>query len=183
MAGLSCGTWDVASWPGIEPRPPALGAWSLSDWTTREVLTALILIHQEWKHKMVQPLCKLFDIVLKSYIYILCSNQSASYWLIQKCFCSFIKSVFDRKVGIQVVPRERCCSHPLDGDSPGLSQKGFRDSASSVCGKWVLCIYSQTAEVWLPSALVWYRWVFGKFPSPITWNCWEDLIDWVVSAQ
>ena len=26
-----------SSWPGIEPRPPALGAWSLSYWITREV--------------------------------------------------------------------------------------------------------------------------------------------------
>ena len=42
--GLSCGTqdlscdmWDLVPWPGMKPRPPALGAWSLSHWTTREV--------------------------------------------------------------------------------------------------------------------------------------------------
>ena len=29
--------WDLVPWPGIEPRPPALGAQSLSHWTTREV--------------------------------------------------------------------------------------------------------------------------------------------------
>ena len=29
--------WDLVPWPGIEPRPPALGAWSLSHCTTREV--------------------------------------------------------------------------------------------------------------------------------------------------
>ena len=34
---LSCGIWDLGPWPGIEPGPPALGAWSLSHWTTREV--------------------------------------------------------------------------------------------------------------------------------------------------
>ena len=28
---------DVVPWPGIKPRPPALGTWSLSHWTTREV--------------------------------------------------------------------------------------------------------------------------------------------------
>ena len=33
----SCGMWNIVSWPGIEPRPPTLGAWSLSHWTTREV--------------------------------------------------------------------------------------------------------------------------------------------------
>ena len=29
--------WDLVPWPGIEPQPPVLGAWSLSHWTTREV--------------------------------------------------------------------------------------------------------------------------------------------------
>ena len=28
--------WDLVSWPGIEPKRPALGAWTLSHWTTRE---------------------------------------------------------------------------------------------------------------------------------------------------
>ena len=31
---LSCGMWDPVPWPGIEPRPPTLEAWSLSHWTT-----------------------------------------------------------------------------------------------------------------------------------------------------
>ena len=35
--GLSCGMWDLLLQPGIEPRIPALGAWSLSHWTTSEV--------------------------------------------------------------------------------------------------------------------------------------------------
>ena len=29
--------WDLVPPPGIEPRPPALGARSLTHWTTREV--------------------------------------------------------------------------------------------------------------------------------------------------
>ena len=33
----SCGMQDLVPWPGIEPRPPALGAWSLSHWTTGKV--------------------------------------------------------------------------------------------------------------------------------------------------
>ena len=36
MQALSCGMWHLIPWPGILPRPPALGAWSLSHWTTRE---------------------------------------------------------------------------------------------------------------------------------------------------
>ena len=45
MLGLSCKhigslvvAWRISvPWPGIEPGPPALGARSLSHWTTREV--------------------------------------------------------------------------------------------------------------------------------------------------
>ena len=29
--------WDLVPPPGIEPRPAALGTWSLSHWATREV--------------------------------------------------------------------------------------------------------------------------------------------------
>ena len=29
--------WDLVPWPGIKPRPPVLGAQSLSHWTTREI--------------------------------------------------------------------------------------------------------------------------------------------------
>ena len=38
VLGLSCGMQDLLiPWPGIELGPPALGSWSLSQWTTREV--------------------------------------------------------------------------------------------------------------------------------------------------
>ena len=29
--------WDLVPWPGVEPGPPALGAQSVTHWTTREV--------------------------------------------------------------------------------------------------------------------------------------------------
>ena len=41
---LSYSVWNLVAWPGIEPGPPALGAWSLNHWTTREVPLYLILI-------------------------------------------------------------------------------------------------------------------------------------------
>ena len=34
---FSCGMWDLVPWSGIKAGPPALGAQSLSHWTTREV--------------------------------------------------------------------------------------------------------------------------------------------------
>ena len=36
MPGLSCSMWDLVPLRGMEPGPPALGAQSLSRWTTRE---------------------------------------------------------------------------------------------------------------------------------------------------
>ena len=38
MPTLSCGMWDLVPRAGIELGAPALGAWSLSHWTIREVL-------------------------------------------------------------------------------------------------------------------------------------------------
>ena len=35
--GLSCGMKALVSWPGIKLGSPALGVWSLSHWTSREV--------------------------------------------------------------------------------------------------------------------------------------------------
>ena len=33
MLGLSCGMWYLVPWPGSKPGPPALGAWSFSQWS------------------------------------------------------------------------------------------------------------------------------------------------------
>ena len=44
---LSCSMWDLVPQPGIEPRPPALGAQSLNHWTTKEV-TGLYLKRIQW---------------------------------------------------------------------------------------------------------------------------------------
>ena len=44
MWTLSHSMWDLVSQPGIEPGSPALGAQSLSHWTTREVPMSLMYI-------------------------------------------------------------------------------------------------------------------------------------------
>ena len=42
MLGFSCGMWELVSWPGIEPGPPALGGLGKSlefwFWFTDELL-------------------------------------------------------------------------------------------------------------------------------------------------
>ena len=40
---FSYSMWDLVPWPGIEPDPPVLETWSLSHWTTREVLVTVYL--------------------------------------------------------------------------------------------------------------------------------------------
>ena len=42
--GLSCSMWDLVPWSGIEPGLLALIAWSLSHWTTREILEVFFKI-------------------------------------------------------------------------------------------------------------------------------------------
>ena len=51
--------WDLAPCLGIEPRPPALGAQSLSHWTTREVPSCEILSDSLQPHGLqpAWPLC------------------------------------------------------------------------------------------------------------------------------
>ena len=38
--GLTCGMWDPVPWPGMEPRPPTLGVWSLGHWPTKKCPSA-----------------------------------------------------------------------------------------------------------------------------------------------
>ena len=38
MWTLRCCIWDLIPWPGMEPRPPALGAWCLSPWPLEKSL-------------------------------------------------------------------------------------------------------------------------------------------------
>ena len=40
---LTCGTWNLIPQPGIKSWPSALGAWSLSHWTTREALPSFFV--------------------------------------------------------------------------------------------------------------------------------------------
>ena len=49
VPGLSCSMWD--QFPGF-PRSPALRAWSLSHWTTREVPIQCFVNNQLWREYM-----------------------------------------------------------------------------------------------------------------------------------
>jgi len=54
---FSCSVWDLVLWLGIEPWPPALGAWSLSHWTTREVLNIFSILC------LIQSLCSEVQVI------------------------------------------------------------------------------------------------------------------------
>ena len=45
MRTLDCDMWDLVPWPGIIPGPPALGVWSLSQWTTSQVPALHFLVN------------------------------------------------------------------------------------------------------------------------------------------
>ena len=64
---FSCGTWtfswemwDLVPWPGVEPRSPVLGVWSLSHWATREVPGQIIFDKSvnvfQWERKILQQM-------------------------------------------------------------------------------------------------------------------------------
>ena len=70
---LSCSTWDIVPWPGIEPGPPALGVQSLSHWTTREVPNS-VFWGLSFQHGLcAQEMCKMkltarcYDILMQNY--------------------------------------------------------------------------------------------------------------------
>ena len=44
VLGPNCSIWNLVSQPGIEPRSPAFGSWSLNHRSTREVPTSSLLI-------------------------------------------------------------------------------------------------------------------------------------------
>ena len=59
--------WDIVPWPGIKPRPPALGVQSLSLWTTKEgplllfwVMSLLCIFRSgtlRWKYRFLKSDC------------------------------------------------------------------------------------------------------------------------------
>ena len=48
MWTLRCSIWGLVPLWGIKPRPPALGVWSLSHWTTREVPSLFLEQLSKW---------------------------------------------------------------------------------------------------------------------------------------
>ena len=65
VLGLSCSMGDLVLWPGIEPRPPALGARSLNHWGTREVPVSQILMLHFHYHSFISAYF-LISIVISS---------------------------------------------------------------------------------------------------------------------
>ena len=66
----------LVSWPGIEPRPPALGAWSLSHWTTREVP----------RNHYCMDLIMSFLNILHYCIVRICPNLHYGFFKVNSCF-------------------------------------------------------------------------------------------------
>ena len=74
MGTLSCGTWDLVPWPGIECVPPALGVRSLSHWPIREVSGSEILAGD-----LSESMYRNFSQSLKRYIVTHC-GWTLSWW-------------------------------------------------------------------------------------------------------
>ena len=62
MPDLSCSVWDLVPWPGIEPGPPALDAWSVSHWIAREVPDLIIISFSVKKRNVILWEGKVLDL-------------------------------------------------------------------------------------------------------------------------
>ena len=67
MWNLSCSIWDLVPWPGIEPRSPALGVWSLSQWSTREV--PVFILKSVWSNMSITTPVFLFIAICMTYLF------------------------------------------------------------------------------------------------------------------
>ena len=78
--------------PGMEPNPPALGAWSLNHWTTRKIPFYLALNHWNflWIRK-IKPKIKLVNSVRKTRITAIATENVWS----AKPKCPLLNKVFD----------------------------------------------------------------------------------------
>ena len=65
---LSCGIWDLVPWPEIEPGSPALGAWSLSHWTTRKFPTPPFFIEDVPRLRSSTAWVQFSDAPIRSYM-------------------------------------------------------------------------------------------------------------------
>ena len=85
MQTLSCGMWDLVPRPGIKPGPPALGMWSLSHWTIREVPQGVFKWQGLWSQVSEQSGCGENVICLNS-------RTAASFPQLRPLFRSTLKS-------------------------------------------------------------------------------------------
>ena len=86
----SCSMWDLIPFPRIEPRPFALGPWSLSHWTTREVPVIWILttpqigfispIHRwgKWVIEKCKYFYGLFSFIISFYYFLFLKITNSS---------------------------------------------------------------------------------------------------------
>ena len=100
MWTLSCSMWDLVPQPGIEPGPPALGAQSLTLWTTREVpwLHFKFMISKLiWKSVLIHSPLTLLDLFSKHLPYFFGLESSLAFLLISFPDDGLI-SYFTRKI-------------------------------------------------------------------------------------
>ena len=80
---LSCSTWDLYMWPEIKPHLLALGAWSLSHCTTREVPLSFLSPYLQLKN--TRPTKLIRDMYIRrlynwmEFSFIL-GGQATKYW-------------------------------------------------------------------------------------------------------
>ena len=89
--------WDLVPRPGVEPGPPALGAWRLTHWTTREVSIILMVRKLSLRNPEPAQITQLVYAETKLHYITWASHSSPllyfiCIWLMCLCTCS-IKNI------------------------------------------------------------------------------------------
>ena len=125
---LSCGIWDLVPWPGIEPRPPELGAQSLISWTTREVPHPCLF---ELQGSLAAPFClyPTHTCVLRASVRAVCAvlrhfspvQLFAILWTATLWDQAPLSTFFSRQEHWSVLP----CPPPRDLPNSGIKPASF----------------------------------------------------------
>ena len=118
---------DIVPWPGIKPRPPALGAWSLNHWPTREV----------------PPTISFFLKKIYLFIYLFLAALGLRYCVRAFSSCSERGLLFVAVRGLLIVVACLCCgARVLGARASVVVACGLRS-----CGLWTS--RAQAQQLWL----------------------------------
>ena len=187
VSGLSCGMWDLVPWPGIKPRPLALGAQSLTHCTTRKVPSKEFLLSLyrkgNWEHKRENDFLR----VSPSWT----SISGGGFWITSKATYKCVAHQASLSIGFSRQEYWSGLPCPPPGDLPDLGIKPtfpvapplYADSLPlSYQGSplinlswtqsclWIFCMAFRTLRVWVNPIFINSQLQRCHYPHTVGWR-------------